>query len=470
MKNHEKEAPHDLEMEKAILGGIILGEDALYTVVDIVAPKDFYRNEHRIIYETMLKLVEENQPVDAVSVSGRLRRDGNSEAAGGATYISNLMDSPADVANVKHYAREVRNFAVRRDLLDFGRRCQAAAVADGPIDDAIEKAAEELILLSERQADGGPVAVVEPSRVVVEDYRAILEGNIDAVGIRTGFQQLDNLVLMRNGRVAIVAGATSSGKSSLAMQIARQVALAGKTVAFFSLEMSAEELATRILAAETGRDSKLIERGPATEVVLEELEGAVKRLEGTNLFIDDSALLSPFDVRAKARQIQMRYGLDLIVVDYLQLMTYRGRSRLSREQEVSALSRGTKLVAKSLSVPTILLSQLSRRHQEEGRKPELRDLRESGSIENDADIVEMIHRPDLTRNDAEILVRKQRQGPLGSISVSFDGKTQQFVETGYNPAGLDPGSSPGQDPSSRSTLPKDRGVEFDEGDSLGIDF
>jgi replicative DNA helicase len=249
--------------------------------------------------------------------------------------------------------------------------------------------------------------------------------------VKTGLYALDSKVLMRNGRVAVVAGATSSGKSSLALQIADQVAAAGKKVAFFSLEMSGEELATRILSAHTGYDQRVIEAGPATPKTIEDLNAYLVKMRGAELYVDDNPSTTPLDVRARARQIQMRYGLDLVIVDYLQLLSpgAGGRNR-SRQDEVAAMSRALKIASRALGVPFIVLSQLSRRHLDEGRKPELRDLRESGAIENDADIVLMVYRPDLEEAEGLLLVRKQRQGPLGQIDVSFDGKTTRFKETG----------------------------------------
>jgi replicative DNA helicase len=461
--------PHDLDAESAILAAVLIDGDSLFRIVDVVTAGDFYKEENRILFKTFISLVESDSPVDLVTVRAKLFEDDLLERVGGITFLSGLTDVLADVANVRHYAKVVKDHAVRRGLYDYAKALATKALSSGPVGEVLDEAGEGLIrVIGDKQGDG-PAPIVEAGTRVVDQYEAMVRGDLSQVGVRTGFGNLDNGVLIRNGRVVVLAGATSSGKSSLAFQMAAQVAEAQKTVAFFSLEMSDEEIGTRYLSAKTGRDTRMIERGPATEAILKQLRQSLEGMEGTRLFLDDSVGLSPFDIRSKSRQIQMRHGLDLIVVDYLQLMTYKGGGRVSREQEVSAMSRGIKLVAKSLGVPVVLLSQLSRKHLDEKREPELRDLRESGAIENDADIVLMIHRLSNSQPGAKLLVRKQRQGPLGSIDMTFNGPTQQFSETGYNPAQLESGGLSRQADPSRGSIIKD-GEAFDEGDSDGIDF
>jgi replicative DNA helicase len=420
--------PHDPEAEAAVISAIMLSDTALYTVIDLLHASDFYVESHRIIFEAIVALVREGQAVDLITVKSKLTDSKKLQQAGGVVAISALLDCLPDVSNAGHYAEVVKGHATRRGLIEYGRKVATSALSAESSKEALDDAMLQLTKLAESSSSGAIMHIADYADGVVDELEALANGSISKVGVRTGLTQLDSKVLMRNGRVIVLAGATSSGKSSLAMQIADQVATAGQSVALFSLEMSGEELATRIMSARSGYDQRRIEGGPATPKMVDDLKSHVKTLRGVNLYIDDNPACTPLDIRARARQVQMRYGLDLVIVDYLQLLTAVGERGRSREQEVSAMSRSLKIAARALSVPMIVLSQLSRRHLDEKRKPELRDLRESGAIENDADIVIMVYRPDLEDAGGELLVRKQRQGPLGRIQVSFNTVTTRFSE------------------------------------------
>jgi replicative DNA helicase len=410
---------------------MLLSETALYSTIDNLRADDFYLEPHRLIYASIISLVQEGGAVDMLTVKAKMDSKDTLSKAGGVTKLSALIDSLPDTANHQHYAEVIKDHSTRRRLVALGREVAAAAVTEESGKDALDLAMFKLTGLAEAASSGEILHVGDYAERVIEELEEMTAGNLANVGVKTGLHNLDQKVLMRNGRTIVVAGATSTGKSSLALQIADQVARAGQKVAFFSLEMSGEELATRVLAAHTGLDQRAIESGPATPKSIADLKAELSNIKGSYLYIDDNPGCTPLDVRARSRQIQMRHGLDLIIVDYLQLLSPGGYSHgRSREQEVAAMSRQLKIAARALSVPLILLSQLSRKHLDENRPPELRDLRESGAIENDADIVMMVWRPDLELAQSELLVRKQRQGALGSIPMTFDGKSTRFSEEG----------------------------------------
>jgi replicative DNA helicase len=424
------EMPHDLQAEEALIGAMASGETPLFSVIDVIRAEMFYREEHRIIVEQIIEMAHEDQAVDLVTISARLREKNLSERVGGVNSISRLFDSLIDVANARHYAEIVRSLYLKRSLIEYARSIANLARGDSDAKEVLDEAMTQLVNVAEDGTSDDAEQIAASAERVTDIARQLSEGDLDHVGVRTGLQTLDAKVLLRHGRVCVLAGATSSGKSSLALQVADMIGDTDKTVLFCSLEMTADELAARILAARTETDMKLIEQGPVTPRLVERLSTAVAELQKSGLYIDDSVGVTPLDIRAKARRLQMKHGLDLVIVDYLQLMSSYSKNR-SREQEVSEMSRALKIAARSLGVPIIVLSQLSRKHLEDKRKPELRDLRESGSIENDADVVLMVYRPDLRQTASELLIRKQRQGPLGRIEMDFDHATTRFVECGF---------------------------------------
>jgi replicative DNA helicase len=453
--------PHDRPAEEALLGSVMTSDTALYQVLDVVDANDFYVEEHRIIFKQVVRQAEADEPCDLVTIRAGLEQNGLLASAGGVNGLSRLVDAFPDVANARHYATLVHGASTKRKLIAYGRKIEGLGESTMPHKEVLNAAMADLTAIAERASGDAPKPVSEFMEGVIDELEELASGNVTAVGVRTGLPNLDSKVLMRNGRVVVVAGATSSGKSSLALQIADQVACAGQTVAFFSLEMSGDELGTRILAERSKLEQRTIEAGPATPKMVEDLRLHLKKIKGMKLFIDDNPASTPLDVQARSRQIQMHHGLDLVVVDYLQLLSPGGSgSRRSREQEVASMSRALKVAARSLGVPVILLSQLSRRHLDENRKPELRDLRESGSIENDADCVLMVHRPDLTQSHTDLLVRKQRQGPLGSLALEFDGSTTRFSEVDTTGLGVYSGFN------ARGELPAEEEEDYDSVDGF----
>lgn len=413
----------DVEAEEASLGAALLNEIALTEVTEILEPEDFYPERHQIIFRAMLDLMCQGKPADLVTVRARLDEAGKLARVGGASAISLLVDSVPDVGNAAHYAALVQKQATRRALALVGRELEHSASS---ADELLDKTLSELLALSGRTTRDLARPIGEAASRVVEEALDLASGNREAVALETGIRTIDERVVIRPGKVVVVAGGTSSGKTSLAMQIGLHQATIGKRVLVFSLEMAREELAARLLASKTGVPiNRITAGGLLSQNQRAELVEASDDLKALPLIVDGSVDLTVSDLRARARHQQVRDGLDLVIVDYLQLLTAMAKGR-SREQEVGEISRGVKLLARALNVPVLLLSQLSRRHLEEKRAPELRDLRESGAIENDADIVLLIHRPDIEKPHAELLIRKQRQGPLGKVRLRFDGPTTRF--------------------------------------------
>lgn len=420
--------PHDVEMERAVLGAAVMDRTALYNIIDVLAPGDFYVEGHRQIYAAVVHLAScEDAAVDVVTVRRRLDETMMLDLVGGTVVLSELLDSTPDLVNARYYAQQVKDLATRRELIVLARNLQTRATAADSAKEALDETMSDIISIAGGAGHGSAQHSSVVAAKVIDDLEQVLAGNVSKVRVTSGLEEVDRKLLMRHGQVIVLAGGTGAGKSSLALQVADMVASRDQTVLYFSLEMSAEELTTRLLAARAEVPSDVIERNECTPYAIERLKAQVDPMSKARLYIDDTPNMTPLDCRARARQLQLRHGLDLVVVDYLQLTTPPGGNRSrNREQEVSAMSRAFKLTARALGVPLLLLSQL--RRFEGNREPELRDLRESGAIENDADAVVFIHRPDLDRTEADLLIKKQRQGPLGKVGLVFKPKSTRFEE------------------------------------------
>lgn len=420
--------PHDAQMEHAVLAAVMASKTALYSVIDLLVPDDFYLQPNRLIYKTVLHLAQhEDSAVDLVTVRRRLDETMTLDLIGGASALAAITDGLPDVNNARFYAEQVKDLAVRRALIVLARGMSTSAVAADSGKTALDEAMAEIVSLAGNAGHGSARRSADVAGEVVHELEEVLAGNVSKVRVTTGMNEVDRKLLMRHGQVIVLAGGTGAGKSSLALQIADQVASRDQTVLYFSLEMSAEELTTRLLSSRAQVPGDVIERAEVTPYAMQRIKDQLEPMASTRLFIDDSASMTPLDCRARARQLQLRHGLDLIVVDYLQLATPPGGNRSrNREQEVAAMSRQFKLTARALGVPLVLLSQL--RRFDGSREPELNDLRESGAIENDADAVVFIHRPDLDRTEADLLIRKQRQGPLGKVGLVFKPEATRFEE------------------------------------------
>jgi replicative DNA helicase len=424
----EKVLPQNAEAERAVLGSILLDPAAIFLVVPILSREDFFSDKHQRIYRGMLDLFDRSAEVDLLTLKEELNA-GAAETVD-AAYLSWLLDGVPDIGNVEHYARIVKEKATLRRLIRAGQRI----VRDGLTQD---KTAEQLLsdVTGEifdiaddtvREAFTQIGKIVKHNLEVIEDARS-RQGMLS--GLATGFSELDRMTSgLQASDLIILAARPSVGKTSLALNIAQHVALrTGKSVGFFSLEMSMEQLGFRVLCSEADVDAKKVRDGFASKEAIQRLVLAQTKIAGASFFIDDSAAVTVPLMRAKAQRLQREKGLDLIFVDYLQLMAGHGRFD-NRTQEVSQISRGLKLLAKELKVPIVALSQLSRQPEKrtgDQRKPQLADLRDSGSLEQDADVVIMLYREELyDRNSerkgiADVIIAKQRNGPIGDFELVF---------------------------------------------------
>lgn len=426
----DKGLPQNLEAERSVLGAILLEPTSLDPVIQILTEEDFFLDTHRRIYGAMFDLYQQPAEIDILTVKESLDRRGATEKAGGAAYLSSLLDGVPDVANVEHYARIVKEKATLRRLIRAGQ----GLVRDGlsqekDSETLLSQATGELFDIAEGSVrrDFTPIAeIVKHNLRVIEEARD-RQGMLS--GLATGYTELDHLTSgLQETDLILIAARPSVGKTSLALNIAQHVAFReGRSVGFFSLEMSKEQIGFRVLCSEADVDAKKVRDGYASKEAAVRLVTAQSKIAGANFFVDDSASLSVPTMRAKAQQLKREKGLDLLFVDYLQLMAGHGRFD-NRTQEVSQISRGLKILAKELRVPVVALSQLSRqpeRRTGELRKPQLADLRESGSLEQDSDVVIFLYREELYDRDterkgiADVLIAKQRNGPTGDFPLVF---------------------------------------------------
>ncbi|WP_027717114.1 replicative DNA helicase [Desulfovirgula thermocuniculi] len=432
----EKVPPQNIDAEQAVLGALFIDREALSRVARVLKPDDFYLDAHRRIYEAILALDEAGQPVDLLTVTNYLREKKLLERVGGATYVASLANLVPTAANVEHYARIVEEKAILRALIEVAERIAGLGYEEAYQVDRLMDEAERMILELTARKSAGVLASIreileEILRYIEERYRN--RGRIS--GVATGFTDLDKLLCgLQPGDLIIIAGRPAMGKTSLGLTIAHQVALQYRIpVAIFSLEMSRLQLVQRMLCAEAMVDQQKVRSGYLTEEDWSRLTKAATRLAKAPLFIDDTPVLSPRELRAKARRLQQEAGLGLIVIDYLQLMQANRRAE-NRQQEIAEISRSLKGIAKDLNVPVLALAQLSRQvEQRAEKKPSLADLRESGALEQDADVVMFIYRDEYYRPDtekrgiAEIIVAKQRNGPTGLVELAFIKEFTRFM-------------------------------------------
>ncbi len=437
----ERTFPHNLEAERALLGSILLDNGALNVALEIIGKDDFFSEAHRIAFEKMLELSEKNHTIDLVTLSEEIAKDGLLEKVGGAAYLAALTDGVpvGSTATVSEYSRIVKEKALVRRLIHASNnviaRCLEAT--DDP-ETLIDLAQSQLFELAEQKVSSGFLGVRDIVKSSFGTIDVLFDRGQRVTGVETGFVDLDNMTSgLQRGELVIIAARPSLGKTALALNIAAHAATQRKNVVgVFSLEMSKESLLIRLLCSEAGIDSHKLRTGFSSREDWARMTRALGRLAEAPLYIDDTPALSIMQIRAKARRLKMEKGLDLVIVDYLQLVTGHGRFE-NRTQEVSFISRSLKSIAKELHVPVLALSQLSRAPEERpGHRPQLSDLRESGSIEQDADVVIFIFRektyyPTLEKwqakhpnkpypeNIAEIIVAKHRHGPIKDIQLFF---------------------------------------------------
>ena len=434
----ERPLPHNLDAERSVLGAILLDNHALNTAVEKLRAEDFFLDQHRRVFQQMIALGETQQAIDLVTLTDQLHRSGELEASGGAAYLAQLVDGVPHVTNVDHYARIVKEKALLRSLIHQTHAIQQQALeAEEDADAILDRAESSIFQLAEERVRAGFVGVKELVRENFDRLSRILSEGKRITGLSTGYQQLDNLTAgLQPSEFIILAARPSMGKTALALNIAENVALrAGEPVAIFSLEMSKESLLLRLLAAHGRIDAHRFRTGHLSREDGRRMTESLNRLAEAPLWIDDSASAAVVEMGAKARRLKRDKGLSLLIVDYLQLVPARGRFS-NRNEEVSSITRGLKGLAKELKVPVLVLSQLTRAPEREERRPQLADLRESGTIEQDADVVLFIYRPNIYKPDetpeerakAEIIIAKQRNGPTDRINFVFLNTFTRFEE------------------------------------------
>jgi replicative DNA helicase len=437
-KSTLKIPPQNLEAEQAVLGSLLIDKNAIFKVADLLEPKDFYSPTHEKIYETILELYEKRQPIDLITLTSRLKEKELLKDIGGSSYLAELTNQVATSSHVEQYASAVKEKKILRELIRA-----SAEIAEGvfepskEIEDLLDEVEQKILSISQKSLPQNFIHLRDELKTAYERIEKLQQGGGRLRGIPTGFDELDELLSGLQKSELIVLGARPSlGKTALALDIARNAAMKGGVpVGIFSIETSREQVVDRLVAAEsqvplwhilTGRISK--------DVEFEMIQGALDRLSKTAIFIDDSPSLNIMQMRSMARRLQIEHGLGLLVVDYLQLI----RPRMNFEsmvQQVTEISRSLKALARELKVPILAVSQLSRAvDQRDEKVPRLSDLRESGSIEQDADVVMFIYRKDRDKADvsveeqniAEIRIAKHRNGPLGSIRLRFDNERVSF--------------------------------------------
>ncbi len=435
-----------MEAEEAVLGALLIDPDAIIRVATMLRSEDFYREKHGWIYDTVLALHERREPIDFLTVCDELDRQGQLDAVGGAAFITALINAVPTSIHAEHYARIVERTATRRRLIDVAGQIAALAYQEADdVEEVVDRAEQILFGVSERRLTRELV----PIRQILSEYYDRIEyltrHRGDVIGIPTGFGDMDKLLggLQRSDMI-ILAARPSVGKTSLALSIAHNTAKKyGQRVAFFSLEMSREQVVQRLISAETGIDSQRLRRGDIDGDDWRLFMEATGRLAETHFYIDDTPGISALELRTKARRLHAEVGIDLLVVDYLQLMRGDFRSE-NRVQEISSISRALKALARELNTPILALSQLSRGVESRtDKRPILSDLRESGALEQDADVVIFIYRDEMynenteRKNIADIMVAKHRNGPTGTVALYFQKELARFREAELRRAEID---------------------------------
>ena len=434
----ERPLPQNLEAERSILGAVLLDNNTLNATIELLKPEDFFHDHHRRIYQQMIVLGETQQAIDLVTLTEQLQRAGELESSGGAAYVAQLMDGVPRITNVEHYARIVKEKSMLRGLIHATHAIQQQALeAEEDADAILDRAESSIFQLAEDRVRSGLVTLHDVVTESRERISHIYEGGHRITGLSTGYDLLDNLTSgFQGSELLILAARPSMGKTAFALNIAENVAVrANKTVAIFSLEMSKESLLLRLLSADAKIDSHKFRTGHLNQEDKAKIPRSLSHLSDAPLWIDDAGSATVVEMGAKLRRLKREKGLSLVIVDYLQLVSGRGKFG-NRNEEVSSITRGLKGLAKELKVPVLVLSQLTRAPEREDREPRLSDLRESGAIEQDADVVMFIHRPNFykksdevsmeERGETDLIIAKQRNGPTDNIRFVFQGSFTRF--------------------------------------------
>jgi len=434
----ERTLPHNLEAERSILGAILLDDKAVLAIFETLKPQDFYLDSHRRVFDHMLRLMDSSRPIDLVTLKDELQRASELESVGGAAYLASLTDGLPRALNIEFYAAIVKEKSTLRRLIQLSNETMARSYQDEEEAEGILQDVEKTIFdIVSQQFHSGFFPVTPIVSHVFKQIEELSNKKTTVTGLETGFVDLDRMTAgLHPSDLIIVAARPGLGKTSLCLNIAEHVAIRKhKSVGIFSLEMSKEQLVKRLLCSEARIDAHRINTGYLNREDWQRLSRASGDLSETKIFIDDSASVKIPELRSKARRLSLEHGLDLIIVDYLQLMSGSTQRYENRTQEISQISRGLKGIAKELAVPLIAVSQLSRAIESrtgEHRRPQLSDLRESGSIEQDADLVLFIYREDMVNPSeennglAELILSKQRNGPTGTVQLAFSKQFTKF--------------------------------------------
>ncbi|MBI2182503.1 MAG: replicative DNA helicase [Deltaproteobacteria bacterium] len=435
--NLRKVPPQNLDAESSVLGGILLENEAVNQVLELLRPEDFYRESHRKVFRAMIELSDRSEPVDLITLSDCLKSRGELEAVGGTAYLASLADFVPTAANISHYARIVREKSILRSLISTATEIATRGYEEqGSVEEFLDSAEKVIFDISEKKIKASFVAVGDMIKDTLKTVEKLYERKEMVTGVPTGYDDLDKLTAgLQPAELIIVAGRPGMGKTSFALNIAANAAFSGAGVAVFSLEMAKEQLVLRMLCSEARVNSSKVRSGYLGERDFPQLAKAAGRLHEAPIYIDDTPAISVLELRAKARRLvrDRSKKIGLIVVDYLQLMRGMGAAS-NREQEISEISRSLKALAKELNVPVIALSQLNRRVEDRGdRRPMMSDLRESGAIEQDSDVIMFIYRDEVyNKSDeskkglAEIIVAKQRNGPIDTVTLTFLNEYTRF--------------------------------------------
>jgi replicative DNA helicase len=434
--NLRKVPPQNLEAESSVLGGVLLENDAINIVLELLRPEDFYRESHRKVFRAMIELTDRSEPVDLITLSEYLKSRGELDAVGGSAYLASLADFVPTAANIAYYARIVREKSILRSLIRTATDIATRGYEEqGNVEEFLDTAEKVIFDISERKIKASFVAVGDMIKDTLKTVERLYERKEMVTGVPTGYEDLDKLTAgLQPSDLIIVAGRPSMGKTAFSLNVAANAAFAGVGVAVFSLEMAKEQLVLRMLCSEARVNNSKVRSGYLAERDFPKLANAAGRLHEALIYIDDTPAISVLELRAKARRLvrDRTKKVGLIVIDYLQLMRGMGGAS-NREQEISEISRSLKALAKELAVPVIAISQLNRRVEDRGdRRPMMSDLRESGAIEQDADVIMFIYRDEVynqnseEKGKAEIIVAKQRNGPIDTVELTFLNEFMRF--------------------------------------------
>lgn len=437
MEDINRIPPHSVESEQSILGSIILDKEAIITVAEIIQPMDFYKEAHKIIYECMLKLNSNNEPIDLITLVEELRKEGHLDSIGGISYLTSLSTIVPTTSNVKYYANIVKEKSVMRQLIKASNEIiNLGYDASTNVQDILDKAEKNIFDISQEKSSDD----IQPISLVLQDTFETLEklctDKSDVTGITTGFADLNKKIngLQRTDLI-LLAARPAMGKTAFSLNLVQNAALKGDaSVAVFSLEMSKEQLVQRMLSAQSNVELSKIKTGNLGASDWPRIIDALSVLSEANIFIDDTPGIKISEIRSKCRRLKIEKGLDLILIDYLQLMEGEGKNE-NRQQEIAKISRSLKILAKELDCPVVALSQLSRSPElRKDHRPILSDLRESGSIEQDADIVMFLYRDEYYHDDSEkknigeVIIAKNRHGETGNVELVWFGQVQKFAD------------------------------------------